>query len=100
MLKEVNAVATAAFDAGATKVVLWDNHGKGYNLDMNLIDKRVIRTQLDKGLFEQMFFCKEHNFNAIIFIGYHTNAGTINGILAHTFSSRDYQYIKLNNVMK
>ena len=29
---EINAVARALFDSGATKVAVWDNHGGGNNI--------------------------------------------------------------------
>ena len=92
--KEINQVAKALFESGAKKVVVWDCHGGGKNLDFSLIDSRVTPWQtLTK---RRMDFCKNFNFSAILFVGYHSKAGSFNGVLAHTFNSTNIQYIKIN----
>src|SRR5271155_4359686 len=40
MTSEVNAAATAAFDAGATEVIVADSHGDFANLDPEALDPR------------------------------------------------------------
>ena len=92
---EVNAAARALFDNGATKVAVWDNHGGGGNLDFSKIDERVIRIDA-KGDSFRYDFVKRFNFKGIIFLGYHAKEGTPGGVLAHTFSSKAIQYVKLN----
>ncbi len=92
---EINAVADALFTCGATKVAVWDNHGGGNNIDFELVDERCIKIVPDKEAY-RYDFVKEHNFSAIIFLGYHAMEGTPRGILAHTFSSVGIQYVKLN----
>lgn len=92
---EVNTAIRALFDCGATKVAVWDNHGGGNNLDFSMIDSRAIPVtgRYDKDRFD---FVNEHNFSAVIFLGYHAKAGTLSGVLAHTYSSKNIQYVKLN----
>jgi D-amino peptidase len=92
---EINAVARALFDSGATKVAVWDNHGGGNNVDFSQVDGRCQRID-PKGDAFRYDFVKEHNFRAIIFLGYHAKEGTPRGVLAHTFSSVGIQYVKLN----
>lgn len=95
--KEINATARALFDAGASKVCLWDNHGGGNNIDESKIDKRVtfVYHKKDKCRFELV---REHNFAGIIYLGYHSREGTRGGVLAHTYSSVAIQYIKIDGV--
>ena len=92
---EINAVARALFESGATKVAVWDNHGGGGNVDFSLVDERCIEIT-PKGDKHRFDFVKEHNFRAIIFLGYHAKEGTPGGVLAHTFSSVGIQYVRLN----
>lgn len=93
--KEINIVAKALFDCGATKVALWDNHGAANNIDPSNIDKRVLQLKLIPGK-PRYELVKAHNFKAILYLGYHSREGTLNGVLAHTFSSSDIQYIKID----
>lgn len=92
---EINTAIRALFDCGAEKVAVWDNHKGGGNLDFSLIDHRAteIRCKSDPLRFD---FTKEHNFKGVIFLGYHAREGKANGVLAHTYSSKTIQYIKLN----
>lgn len=91
---EINRVANTLFSCGASKVVVWDNHGSGVNLNKEKLDPRVILWQQIPA--RRMGFCKDFNFKAILFIGYHSKAGELNGVLAHTFNSKKIQYIKIN----
>lgn len=94
-VQEVNAAVKALFDGGATRVLVWDNHGARDNIDFSLVDSRAEKLVIDrtKG---RLSFLSEYNFKGIVFLGYHSKAGSINGTLAHTYNGRDIQYIKLN----
>jgi D-amino peptidase len=95
--KEINAVAKALFDCGATKVVLWDNHGGMVNVNQANIDSRVQHVDIEAIRRQARYeFVKEHNFAGILYLGYHSREGTLNGVLAHTYSSVDIQYVKIN----
>jgi D-amino peptidase len=91
---EVNAAAEAMFNAGATKDGLWDNHGAGSNVDRTKLDPRIVWCEINWDIPRMGFIAGE--YDAICFFGYHTMEGTLGGILAHTMSSKDYQYYKLN----
>ncbi len=93
---EVNAAARALFDSGAENVYLWDNHGGKDNLYMELIDSRVKKVDPPKEMITRLDFLKDINVKGIIFIGYHSREGSINGVLAHTYSSVNIQYVKIN----
>ncbi len=95
--KEINIVAKALFDSGATKVVLWDNHGGMVNVNVENIDSRVVYIDINDIKGKPRYdFVREHNFAGIVYLGYHAREGTLNGVLAHTFSSVAIQYIKIN----
>ena len=90
---EINAAADALFASGAEKVVLWDNHGGGHNIDKNDLDPRV--TMLDPDLsLPRMYFADD--YDCVCFFGYHAMEGTLGGVLAHTMSSKTVQFYKLN----
>jgi D-amino peptidase len=92
--KEVNVATKALFDAGVEKVGLWDNHGGGGNVNPKALDERIILHEHDHFL-PRMSFAKGE-YDCICYFGYHTMEGTLGGVLAHTMSSKDFQYYKLN----
>ena len=96
-IKEINAAVEGLFEAGAETVAVWDNHAGGGNLDFSQIDPRVIRvTNTQTASYERLGFAKDFSFSGILYIGYHSKAGTVNGVLAHTYSSATIQYYKVN----
>jgi D-amino peptidase len=84
MAGETNAAVAAAFDAGATGVVVRDSHGAKQNLRPSDVDPRarLLRGQGTgpKNMMEGI----DETFQAVVFIGYHAKAGTPNAILEHT----------------
>ena len=93
--QEVNVAVDALFASGADRVVIWDNHAARDNLDFSKIDPRAEKLVVDrtKGRLE---FLKDFHFEGIVFIGYHSRAGSINGTMAHTYNGFDIQYMKVN----
>ena len=94
-VREINSAVNALFDNGATKVVVWDNHGSGVNLDFSKIDARVEKADW-RAYPYRLDFADAYNFKGIIYLGYHAREGTFGGVLAHTFSSVAVQYVKIN----
>lgn len=94
-LKEANTAIRALYDAGADKVVFWDNHGGGGNLDSTKVDSRAIQV-FPKGDPFRFDFVKQHQFDGILLMGYHSREGTLGGVLAHTYNSSKIQYVKLD----
>lgn len=92
---EINAAVRALYDCGAGLVAVWDNHGGGGNLDFSKIDPRVTKIEA-RGEKYRFDFVKNFDFSAILFIGYHAMEGTPDAVLAHTFSSTNIQYVKLD----
>lgn len=91
---EANAAAKALFDSGADEVIIWDSHGTGVNFDYDLVDPRC-KIALGSG-FGGRIPGMDESFSGLLFIGYHAKEGTKDGVLAHSYSSVTYQYVKVN----
>lgn len=93
--REASAVAHGLFDGGADTVVIWDNHGGSLNLDYHGLDERCM-VLCGKGDVRRMSVFDEQRFDGLLLIGYHAMEGTIDGVLAHSFSSTSYQWMRVN----
>lgn len=86
MTAEVNAaIEGAQRGAGISEFYVKDAHGNGRNI---LLDELKQEARLMAGWDAMMSMVQgiDDSFDALILIGYHSMAGTENGILAHTFS--------------
>lgn len=94
MTAEVNAAIAAAFEAGATEVVVNDSHGPQTNLQPDQLDPRAaLITGAPKpfGMMQGL----DASYAAVIFIGYHAQASTPAAVLDHTFSG-NLKSVRLN----
>jgi D-amino peptidase len=92
--READAAARACFDAGASQVVVWDNHGGSLNLDYDLLDERC---DIALGVnFPHRWPGLDESFAGVLFIGYHAMDSTEDAVIAHTFSSTAHQWVKVN----
>ena len=91
--READAAARGLFDGGATQVIVWDNHGGSLNLNYDLIDKRC---DILLGTNFKRVPVLDESFAGIGFVGYHAMDNTPEAVIAHTFSSANFQWIKLN----
>jgi D-amino peptidase len=93
MTKEVNAAIKAAFDAGASGVLVSDSHGDAQNLEVEQLDRRV---ELIRGGPRPLSMMEgiDESFGAAVFIGYHAAEGEAEATLAHTMNGA--VEIKLN----
>lgn len=86
MLHDVNSAVRGARAAGATQVVVKDSHGCMKNL---LIDDLEPGVELISGTgsgFQGMMEGIGDGFDAAMLIGYHAMAGTLHGIMEHTYT--------------
>lgn len=90
---EAAAAARGLFAAGATQVVVWDNHGGGVNLVYDELDERC---DIFNGVHARRFAMLDRDFAGLLFIGYHARDNTVAAPLAHSFNSTVYQWIKIN----
>lgn len=95
-VREANAAVRALFDAGAERVIVSDSHGGGVNLDYEQLDERV-EIALGVG-FGNRYPGVDESFDGVLFIGYHAMDNTLEAVLAHSYSSKAYQWIEVNGV--
>jgi D-amino peptidase len=97
MTKEVNAAIDAAIEAGASRILVSDSHGRGENI---LVEQLNPAARLVRSFPRPMDMMEgiDASFSAVIFIGYHASALTPNAVLAHTMSHRILS-IKLNDLI-
>lgn len=93
---EVNAAVAGAFDGGATRVIVKDAHGSGYNLVMEGVDHRA--EILAGPSFPERFAGLDESFAGVILLGYHAKAGTPAAVCAHTMSSVSWERYELCGV--
>ena len=92
--REANAAASALFAAGADQVIIWDNHYGSLNLDYLALDRRCdIALGVD---FPHRWPGLDATFDGVLLIGYHPMDNTVDGVIAHSFSSATYQWLKIN----
>jgi D-amino peptidase len=85
MVEDANAAIRGALEAGATDVLVNDSHGGQRNLlpeDLHPRARLISHSFKRHGMMEGL----DETFDAVIFIGYHTKAGTGAGLFAHTGS--------------
>jgi D-amino peptidase len=97
MTQEVNAAVEAAFEAGATEVVVSDSHGNGQNLLIEKLPKNILLVRSWPRPLMMMQGIDE-TFAGAIFIGYHSGTTNPQGVRAHTISSARLADVSLNNI--
>jgi D-amino peptidase len=95
MTQEANAAIRAAFDGGATDVLVNDSHGSYRNLLADELDSRA-RLVLGKPRPLGMMSGLEHGCDAVMLVGYHARAQAA-GVLAHTINSFAFARVWLND---
>jgi len=95
MTAEANAAIQAAFDAGATEIVVADSHGNGQNLLIEKLPKgvTVVRSWPRPLMMMQGI---DDSFDGAIFIGYHASTANSAGVRAHTISSARFADVRFN----
>jgi D-amino peptidase len=92
LAREVNACIAGIRDVFPdAEVDVWDGHGSGGLFAEDVQGGRYLPGS-EKPYFEL------EGFAAMLFVGQHAMAGTINAPLCHTYSSRNVAYYKLNGV--
>lgn len=91
MTEEVNAAVRGAVAAGAKRIVVKDAHNDANNI---LLDRLHPAAELISGWgpLNSMVEGVDSSFNAVFLIGYHARAGTVDGTLAHMWSSNVLEF--------
>ncbi|MFA1821423.1 M55 family metallopeptidase [Virgibacillus oceani] len=95
MSHETNAAVKGALEAGADEIIVNDSHGTMRNIYVELLSnkaKLISGTPKKLGMMEGI----DSNFDAAVFIGYHTKSGS-QGILNHTYNGRVISGIRVND---
>lgn len=97
MTLDANAAIEGAFQAGATEVVIEENHGVEdlCVLDMTLIDPRcrVIRGAGRPGATTMAGL--DSAVGVVLLVGHHGRAGSFPGVMAHTISYGGFKLVRL-----
>ncbi len=95
MSDEVNIITDLLFEQGAETIVINDSHGAMDNILIDRLDPRVTLIHgNDKP--RSMMQGLDESFDGAFLIGYHARAGS-EGVLAHTYASRLFQNIEIND---
>jgi len=95
MTDEVNAAVAGAMAGGATEIVVNDSHGGMTNILLEHLDERA---HLISGSPKPLSMMQgiDEGADAVFFVGYHAQAGTLHGIMEHTYSSSTVWQVTLN----
>ena len=85
MTDSVNAAIDGAYAAGAEAVLIADGHAAGRNILIEALDPRA-QVNLGSNYPYAMVKGIETGVEAVIYVGYHARAGTVNAVLCHTWS--------------
>lgn len=97
MTKETAAAVEGAIMAGADEIYVQDAHDSTINIDINGFPDCVKLIRGWSGDPMCMTSGLDSSFDAVIFIGYHSGAGSGASPLAHTMNPDEISYIKINN---
>lgn len=98
MTLEAVAACEGALAAGATEIYVKDAHDSGRNMDLTLFPKEAkIIYDWTSGP-ESMIGGIDSSFDAVMYVGYHSPAGSSGSPLAHTMN-RGNNYVKINGML-
>ncbi len=101
LTSDVNGAIEGAVDAGATEVWVNDGHGNMRNLlidDLHQAARVVVGpAQTRNKPLVQVTGIEQGGFDAAIFVGFHSRAGTSAGLLCHTWVGMLVHEIRLQN---
>ena len=89
MTREVRAAIDGAIAAGATEILVNDAHDYAVNLDPNEMPECVELIRGWSGSPMGMVEGIDESFDAAMFVGWHSPAGTFNNPLSHTMTTKN-----------
>lgn len=95
MKAEALAAVQGALDAGADEIYIKDAHDSGLNIDITGFPKQCRFIRSWANCPESMIAGIDSSFDAILFVGYHSPAGSDQSPLSHTMN-RGNNYVKFN----
>ena len=96
MAGDVNAAVQGAIEGGASDIVVSDSHGYMCNIRPKDVHRKAkLKSGMQRKLCQFKGFSP--NFDGALFIGYHSKAGTKDGILSHTWIPA-FQDVRVNGL--
>lgn len=87
MTREVEAACIGANEAGAEEIVIKDAHDSGRNIDHTALPRNTKLVRSWAGGLYSMVQELDSSYSALIYIGYHSAAGTDTNPLSHTMNT-------------
>jgi D-amino peptidase len=100
--EEINAAVRGAKAAGATEIVVMDNHGAGGAYDFNSLLPELLDPACEFVVQEEWTEYTgflESGCDAALLVGMHAMAGTADGVLSHTVSGQAWQNLRFNGTL-
>jgi D-amino peptidase len=99
MTGEVNAACEAAFESGASAIVVCDSHGNGQNILPDCLMDKVELVRAWPRPLGMMQGIESGKYDGALLIGYHASSTNPGGVLAHTISSKAVREVRLNGAV-
>jgi len=93
---DINAAIVGAIDGGATEILVGEAHGNKRNIIPEALDPRALFLSGQPRPLNHLSGL-DSTFDAVMFVAFHSKAGTLRGIMAHTSSSKVFS-LKFNNI--
>ena len=84
LMSDLNALISGVFSHGNHRVVIYDMHFYGRNIDLAAIDPRV-EVICGKPYLEDRFFLEGNGFDCLFLLGFHSRAENLIGLLHHSY---------------
>jgi D-amino peptidase len=100
--EEINAAVRGAKAAGATEIVVMDNHGAGGPYDFNSLLPDLLDPDCEfvvQQEWTEYTGFVESGCDAALLVGMHAMAGTADGVLSHTVSGQAWQSLRFNGTL-
>ncbi len=98
MTQEVKAACDGAIRSGAKEIVVKDAHWTGRNINPQSLPECVSVLRGWSGHPYSMMDGLDDSFDAVLYVGYHSRAGSNGNPLAHTMSSSIVREMRINGV--
>ena len=96
MTAEVTAACNAAFESGIDEIVVSDSHGNGQNILLDELPDNVQLVRSQPRPLIMMEGIDVGKYLGALFIGYHTGATDMRGVLAHTLHGGAISEMRIN----
>jgi len=100
--EEINAAVRGAKAAGATEIVVMDNHGAGGAYDFNSLLPELLDPACEYVVQQEWTEYTgflESGCDAALLVGMHAMAGTADGVLSHTVSGQAWRSLRFNGTL-